>query len=535
MRVEMPRLKNFLHTHAAFIGVLALFASMLHFFPLKLLSPESYIYAAAIDGYYNLATTFQVFQNDVVLPDFGRYHPNHPLPHLIVGLLHDNYGFSSLALLRYMNAFGAFLTLFFVYSTLKRLFTKGHAAVLATAFIAFSFAFWQEALIGEVHLIAVGLLAAALYCWVLYSEQGSKYKRRYLFVAGLSFAVAVSFHLVVAFAALPILLAFFLINYIRKDWLNFFLVVLFITVVFSVVYVVVPIHLFDIRSVHEFISLVSIYTHLPVYYFSGAEWYRVLFSTFAHSFVNGYSSWGAALGFVCLGLLFWGYILFVKKKILLPIKIFVVGLPLIYFAINVLVNGRADGINGWLFCLPSFAIVIATLQERLNEIFELRFFILIFLAIVIIVNFSSGFFENSQIQDKEFIFSKDIPEFAREKQNTSLPPLMAYVANPSLGFVELSTIAEHQPQRSIDIILSWHKKEEGLKKLQSWMSSRKTFFILDDGFTDNIEKLLQSKGRSYTLLFDRKASVPETWVPSSIYFPRKLDKYAKRVRVWRVE
>src|SRR5687767_10276803 len=88
--------------HKWILLILFVAAALFVAFPLQLQSMEAYSYAASIEKYYNIATTFALTQGEY-LPDFGRYHPNHPLGHVLAGLAYDWLKIPALDWMRFTN------------------------------------------------------------------------------------------------------------------------------------------------------------------------------------------------------------------------------------------------------------------------------------------------------------------------------------------------------------------------------------------------------------------------------------------------
>ncbi|HRP68744.1 MAG TPA: hypothetical protein PLY93_04370 [Turneriella sp.] len=526
-----------LHEHWGFIFVFAFFSAMLFFFPLKLLSPESYFFSAAIEGYYNLSSTFQTFQNDVLLPDISRAHPNHPIPHYIAGIVFDFTKIPAMDTLRYLNILGALGTLFAFYLCLLQLFQRKSVIIFGLLSLAFSFSFWQEALVAEVHLISLAFIVGAFYFFIrCYKDNERKYYKNFL-IATILFAAAVSYHLFASYVSIAIIIAILSKADWRRHWRLYLLsafIVLFFCLVFYVGFLV---WVLKIHSIHEYWGTFFIYKYLQDKYYSGLTWFVVFGKSFLHSIVYGYNQFGVVSQIILVIFLVFGYFSVIKSRWDRPIKVLVFTWPLVYLLMGVILDTRADGLSVWLFCLPSTIVALCSTFNYLAKNAGAQIYIVVFIAAISGVNFLSTVWPNSQLNRSDFIFIDAVPELMQDSAKNSSEKykknILTFVGNQSLTFPELREYVKKNGSENLQIVNCCNRIEEKINKIKEWLSQHSNGYIIDDTFTEWIPKILHDKKISYNLIFGKSSLVPEHWIPSSIYFPTRFGGYRKQLRVWK--
>lgn len=132
-------------------------------FPLRIHTWESYLYSDLIDNFQDLRDVF-IFQNASLeghlknFPSINIFHPNHPLPHLIVKILSNFEGLlfsSSLKISQVINSFAGSIGVLYFYKILKDSSFKNVDALLASLIFAFSHLYWYQSLSGEVYSLSI--------------------------------------------------------------------------------------------------------------------------------------------------------------------------------------------------------------------------------------------------------------------------------------------------------------------------------------------------------------------------------------------
>jgi hypothetical protein len=266
----MGKLKAKLFLHRYLLLLLVSFVALAQAFPLRVQAVEPYTYAAGVDGYYNVATTFATAQPDKKLPNFSRYHPNHPLLHFSAGYLHDLTGIGGMELFKAFNLIAALCSLVLIYLLVMQLGLKRETALFTTLAAIFMYAFWVGALSAEVHLPAVALQLLSARYLVKYL-QSTAAAHRNLRVATLFFALATAVHLATCFWGLAFAAAL-LSHKVQNRWRIWAECALIYTLIILFVYGLLLVKILEIESFDLYKATMLIYSHLLHVRYSGLEW-----------------------------------------------------------------------------------------------------------------------------------------------------------------------------------------------------------------------------------------------------------------------
>lgn len=525
----------------ALLGLfLSVYLIVLLFFPLRLNTIESYLYGSAIDGYYDLSTTFQIYQPDYDLPDFSRYHPNHPVIHWFAGKLHDFFGWQGLTIFRVMNILGALLFGVFFHLTALRITASSLVSLAVTGFVLFSHALWIEALSGEVHLISLGLLAGSTFFLLRFFSSQQKENPKDFLLSVILFCGAFSFHLYSIFAGIPAVISVLFFGRFRDRWLLYTLSAALIVAVFVLVYVVLLIHLLGINSFEGYYRSIFIYKYLSIPIPSGWKWYESLVRTFLHSFVAGFGTLHTGAKILFIGLLISSFIAVLKARIGREIKVLILTWPAAYVLLNIVVNGRPDGVNGWLFSLPAIGIMLAVLflQLRLNR--ETVFYVALIPLAFIFLNFSTAIYPKSTLKKTDFIYLSDFAEIMKQNAQRFSGernlPVAVYAKDPVLTLPEITELSAEHGVRDIRIFTYCSSRPQNVEDMKRWIkSTQKSFLFIADESDDETEKIFSDMQRKTALLMERHGTLDRSVLPSSIFInPLRSQILRKRIKLFYV-
>jgi hypothetical protein len=508
------------------------------FFPPQIQSVESYGYALAAEGRYDLSSTFTPPVGST-LPNFSRYHPNHPLPHLIAAVLFENSGIPAMSTLRAINLIGAALAICFIFAACYRL-TGSMAVSLATIVtLALINVFWVGATSGEVHMLSLGLLCGGLYYLVrFFAAVGTQ---REFVTATLFLSASMAFHLYAAFVAIPVAAA---IACDRRfaHWIRVrFLVIagLISFSVFLVVYVAGSSIAWGVSSPSGFWQTFSVYSYLQHVRYTGWEWYLVFLKTLLYAFVAADSAltWGfsgvVGIVFVLSGLYY------TKSATSRSLKVLLLAWPLTYVLVNVLFRGRADGINGWLFSLPPIMLIMNFAFEKLSKRKETVIYVLLIPMCIGFANFSTVMMPMVSLDRHQKSFLPQPGELIAETKgltrNVHDIPVVFAVNNPLLSFGEIYEMVWRGYDLK-EIVLYCCGKTNSASVMGEALKSKDKFIFITDSVDDRVTPPFANETFAFRNIFDHAGSILKNSIPSSIYYERQPRfPYPKRIRAYLVE
>ena len=516
---------------------LSAYALILVFFPLHLQSVESYAYAAAIDGYYDLSTTFSVGQPGIRLPDFGRYHPNHPLSHLIGGALRDLLHISGLTTFRFLNALGAILCLFYLYRAARLLWASESVSLAIVAMLAFSHAFWSGAQSGEVHLPSVAFQSGALFYLLRYLLTAAPDRNTNLLKAAAFFSLAVAFHLYSLFAVIAVALALLTDSVSKDRWRLYLTVAMIVFLAFIGTYLVGVIIALRIDSVQQYFGTMLMYTHLTQTRYTGAEWYGMVFQTVAHALVSGANSLANGVKLVIGLVLFAGQLAVLKARLHRAVAMLLVSWPLGYFLLNVAISGRADGINGWLFSLPVWSLACGALFAVFVRRGETKIYVLLIPALMAVSNFVLSILPASRLPERDFIFAGNPAQvLAQAGYGNRVKPgqAIAYgVSDPVLTMAEVWHTGSVDGYNNLQVFFMCCGIDDTEKKLVAWLSRNAGALVISDDLGEKVGNMLAKQIPPYILAAQNNGELRPELVPSSIFFTRPAGyRIRKRISLY---
>jgi hypothetical protein len=234
-----------------------------------LLNYESYLYAGGIEGFIDISALYNVFLPEIRMPDFGRFHPNHPLPHLLAYWLFSvcnraGVEFSALDILIAVNYIASAVAVFVIF----RIAVTLTADLLISFFFAllagFSPVFWFSAVSAETYEVAYCLMAIAFL--QMLRPYGSERIMTTIRKA-LLFSLAFSFHFGVALFAIPVALWYALAAARQRSIRPILSLALFGVVscfVFITVYMILFMQTFGITDLGEWWQIFSMQSRIPM-------------------------------------------------------------------------------------------------------------------------------------------------------------------------------------------------------------------------------------------------------------------------------
>lgn len=229
---------------------------------LEVHSWESYMYAAASEGFFSLSDWFSSAQDGAPLPDVSRFHPYHPLFHFLVGWLRPLLALtgldSALVSAVVLNKTGGIGVAFFTYKILRHQRLDPQPAMVLTACLCCSKAILFGSFSGDAHMVSLAFFLASLHgVLCLPSHEGPATIRALIYVV--LFALGAAMNLaVVYYGLLPLGL---LIKQGRKREACF--AISFGALLLSVAYLLCPVVLLNLSSPQEYLQLFSLYANMP--------------------------------------------------------------------------------------------------------------------------------------------------------------------------------------------------------------------------------------------------------------------------------
>lgn len=227
---------------------------------------EAYMYAASHEGFLQLADMFSAVHGGQVLPDISRYHPYHPLFHILVKAIWQGasavagpLGFtpSALTVAVVVNKASAVAVVCLAWQIFTRLLGDRVSALGAVAGMFFTKAFLFGAFSGDAHILSLALFLGSLFL-VLLPLRDSTVERRRVLLAAVLFSLGASVNLAIFFYGLVPLAV---LAHARRFQAALLALSVSATLLFSM-YVVLPVAWLGLPDVDAYQRLFSIYSYM---------------------------------------------------------------------------------------------------------------------------------------------------------------------------------------------------------------------------------------------------------------------------------
>ena len=519
--------------HPGILILIFFWGAMYALFPLKIQAVESYIYAAAIEGNYDLRSTFAEANPGSHLPDFARLHPNHPLPHFVVGKAFDIFKIPALTGMKTINFISALVAIVFLFLICEMLLRDPTSAILGTLIAASTAVFWGLAVSGEVHMPAFALLTVAGFFLTRFLLLDG-FDTRTLQLAALFFTLAGMVHIAALFSALPALPALWLKMRGaggRGRWMHYTAIALFCLLGLALVYVLLPVLYFGIANRKDYFDFISIYAHLKMPDIRGNQWLSAITGTYLQSFIAGSGAWALTAKITLGTWLLWGYILFLRSAAPAAVRVLFVSAPVAYFLSHLLFSVRPDAINGWLFVLPSAAVAAAYAFAQARAAAGARFFSYPMAVVTASAVFIGTILPNAGLNPTDYAYLSEYQPAATQGKRA-----VVIATDPVLTFPDVYDFKYRRNFASFKIIWACCGRTAYLAELKDAIQKHEIDLIIADELNQGIPALLYEVGRPYATAFEKSGNVQPAWLPSSIYFTRPAGyTIAKRIVVYSLE
>ncbi len=522
-RVELTVTYIWLVRHWAILLILISSAAIYIFFPLQMQAMEPYAYAAAIEKYFRLSDTFALAQGQY-LPEFGRFHPNHPIGHFVAAFAYDIFGISALAWIRSINISSAVLSGWLIYLIGQQLSLQRFGSGLAAGIFLSTHGAFLAVFSGEWHMPALALSLAGFYYALLYIKDK---RNRWFALSAFCLTIAVCYHFasISYFAPAGCLLLFLNISQNRRR--STLIVGGIIALIFLIIYLIIPWIIFDLDSIYDWAEIFFIYKYLAHIRYSGLEWPIFALRTVYHSFmqilpVMTFKDW-LVIPFV-VGMIFaiWR---FSARGLHAANKMLFLGTLIWWPVAQWTFGARANGLNGWLFIVPLLCIALASLMMGLPK--RVQFLAPLLVASLFLWNFLHFVWPNhARPQSDIFLFEapRNLP---RET------PVAFVVAELVYAMPEIWHAGSILGFRNQTAFLPCCGERGYQRRLRRWLRENPSAIIVTDSAPEITERFLRSEGFSYSRWLDRTVVWPASFVPATIFLQRPPEyQYSKRLVVW---
>lgn len=496
------------------------------FFPLQLQAPEPYNYATAIEGYFRNSFGFELAQGQK-LPDFGRYHPNHPLGHVLAGWAFDWLKIPALSWMRFVNILGALLAGLFLYQISRHFnVAKGISALTVALFLS-TYIGMFTVLSGEWHVPAIALSLAGILQIFSYIESG---QARYLLRGSLLLAISSCYHLWTFFYLFPIGIVLLVFPPTKQSRRILFWAGLMIFLVLCIAYAIVPFALFRFQTSEEFFRTFLVYKYLNHVRYAGVEWLLMSARAIVHTFMYIPVKFKGADIFVLsffigLAFTFWK---FYKSERAAPKMAIIILVPIWWPIMQTITGARPDGLLGWLFAWPFVCLIIV---KAVSELRRGATYICAGLTVLVFSwNFALAYYPNSQSK-RENVFYFNLP-----KQVPSTVPVAFVINQPLLMMGEIWHAGSELGYRNQMHFVPCCGENNYLIRLKRWALENPGFVLVSDGRQEVLESFLRAEGLSYRILSDRRGDWPSSLIQTTLYIQHKAPNfYPKRLTIWAPE
>lgn len=507
--------------HRILLGIIVIAAVLFTAFPFQLQSMEAYSYAASIEKYYNISTTFALSQGEYV-PDFGRYHPNHPLGHVLAGVAFDWFKIPALGWIRFTNVVSTLATAVFVYLLgLQMRLSRGVSAAASALFLT-THASLLTVYSGEWHMPSLALSLAGGWQVLFYVLNGTV---RHLYVGAALLSVAVFYHT----GALPysVCLAVLLLFVRTNQWRRLLIVGAAALFGIVIVYFVLPFFVLHFAKPSDFLRTFFMYAHLEYRQFSGFGWLLAASQTLFHSFIflpatipiMKWLSVPFFLGLIAAGWKFFRGDVDIRVKVLFVFMLF--GWPIT----QAIVGTRANAVYSWLFMVPLLCIVVA------YALFNLHKRAIIIAATVPLLFLGWNFYH--LVIPNHFYKRDDVFLFKLPENMPRSTPIVLVVNELVLTINEIWYAGSELNYRNQNAFYPCCGEDSYLFRLRRWLRANPNSIIISDGTPEIIERFLRSEQLDYARWYDRRVTWPASLLPATLYFIREPEyQYQKRLIAW---
>jgi hypothetical protein len=492
-------------------------------FQLQYQAPEPYNYATAIEGYFGNSFGFELAQGQK-LPDISRYHPNHPLGHVLAGLAYDWLGIPALAWMRFVNILGALFAGLFLYQIARYYGLAKNLSVLTVSLFLSTNCGMFTVLSGEWHIPAIALSLAGIRQILSYIDGGSV---MHLYRASLLFAVASCYHLWALFYLVPLAIVLLFVRPIKKFWRELLKAALLIFLILLVVYLILPFVLFRFRSSEEFLRTFLMYKYLTHTQYAGFEWLqiagRTLFHTFLYTPVRFKGTDLSVLVFlVALTFAFWR---FYKSERTGPQKAIILLVPIWWPIMQVAIGARPDGLLGWLFAWPFICLIIVKALSGIDR--RAAYFGAALTAFTFAWNFSLAYYPNSQSKPENVFY------FTLPGQIPVTTPVAFVISQPLLMMGDIWYAGSKLGYRKQMHFMPCCGEYNYMVHLKRWALENPGFVLVSDGHQSQLEGFIRAQGLHYRLWSDRQGDWPSSLIQTTLYVQHTAPNfYPKRLTIW---
>jgi hypothetical protein len=490
-------------------------------FPLQLQSMEAYSYAAGIERYYNIATTFSLSQGEY-LPDFGRYHPNHPLGHVIAGLAFDWLKVPALSWMRFINIVSTLAAAVLVYLlALQIRLSKGAATVAVSIFLT-THSVLFTVYSGEWHMPSLALSLAGTWQVLFFVLRGTK---KHLYTGACLLCIAVCYH--TAALSYSVCLAVLLVFVRRNHWRELLIAGTTAAFVIILVYFVLPFFALHFVKPSDFLRTFFMYAHLEHPRFGGFSWVLAVMQTLFHGFffipaTIPIMNWFAIPFFLGISVAAWK---FFRSNIEIPVKVFFVFMLFGWPIALAIVGSRANAIVGWISMLPLLCLIVAYALDSLHK--RLVFIAVIVPVFLLLWNFYHLVLPN-HFYKRENVHLIKLPD------NTPKTTPIAFVVNELvLTISEIWYAGSELNYRNQNVFYPCCGEDSYLFRLRRWLRANPGAVVVSDGAPERTERFFRFEKLNYVRWLDRSVSWPASLLPATLYFIRDPGyEYQKRLIVW---
>lgn len=501
------------------LGALCFYLS----FSLQYQAPEPYNYATAVEGYFRNSFGFELAQGQN-LPDFGRYHPNHPLGHVLAAWAYDWLRIPALSWMRFVNILGALFAGLFLYQIARHFhFAKSISSLIVALFLS-TYIGMFTVLSGEWHIPAIALSLAGIWQIFSYLEQGTV---KHLYRASFLLAVAACYHLWALFYLVPIGIILLFARPIKKSWRELLSAGLLIFLILVVVYVIIPFVLFRFHSSEEFLRTFLIYKYLNHVRYEGVDSLLMMARAIVHTFMYTPARFKGTdplvlTFFIALAFAFWK---FYRSEGPIPKKAIVVLVPVWWPIMHVITGARPDGLLGWLFAWPFVCLIIV---KAISDFHRRATFFCAGLAVFVFSwNFAFAYYPNSQSKS-ENVFYFNLPQ-----QIPSTTPVAFVISQPLLMMGDIWYAGSKLGYRNQMHFMPCCGENNYLGRLRRWVLENPGFVLVSDGRQEELETLIRAQGRRYRVWSDRQGDWPSSLIQTTLFVQHKAPNfYPKRLTIW---
>lgn len=457
------------------------------FFNIKIHMHEAYVYSGAMEGFFDVTHGhYGVSPWLANYNEFGNYHPDHPLLHLLGKMLKDFLsllsikitGIQTVSLINTMTGLGSG---FLFFKIMNKVTKDKMFATLMTVVLMFSDIYWFGAKSGEGYTSGQCFNLLSIYLIFKYLEEK---KISYIVYQALSLGVAMAFHSLFVFMLIPQFFLFLRAD--KKNILKVGAIIFAIIFAFGMSFYILPLYFhIGAKSLDEMIKVFLFYSdEMGVWTQHVHSLFSIVWGLILYPFVTGvyHLIFTVLEGYHFIWLFFRLVLIVIAYKAFRMVMKdksnearFMLWWFATYFIFTCYILFLPYDITYWLFLMPGFIFILSFYFKSL----KCRNAWTLGLALVLFTgNFINDIYPKMAIDEDKYFFVDQISSEVKDDTQMAIIIFDTFAETSYLNYYGIIWAIKHHPffaNKQIEIIVD---NVEIDKKLKDLTKDGKKLFVL---------------------------------------------------------